>query len=46
MCKDRRMGVSLRGGSGLWTPDPRMQLIFWLYEPQHPGDVAPTRGAR
>lgn len=45
-CKDGRMGVSVQSRAGLWTPDPGRPLNFWLYEPQHPDDVAPTRSAR
>jgi len=43
LCKKRRLGVSLNRKRGLWTPDPRNPLNFWLYEPQHPQDKAPVR---
>jgi len=42
-CKARRLGVSLETKGGLWTPDPRNPLNFWMYEPQHPEDRAPTK---
>jgi hypothetical protein len=45
-CKKRSLGVSLRTKQGLWTPNPNNLINFWLYEPQHPGDKAPTRGKR
>lgn len=43
MCKERKLGVSLETKQGLWTPNPTNPLNFWMYEPQHPGDRAPTR---
>ena len=46
LCKERKLGVSLKTKSGLWTPEPRNPLNFWLYEPQHPDDKAPTRQKR
>lgn len=43
MCKQRKLGVSLKSKQGLWTPNPGSPINFWMYEPQHPGDKAPTR---
>ena len=43
LCKYYKMGVSLRTYRGLRTPNPENPLNFWLYEPQHPGDKAPTK---
>lgn len=43
-CKQRRLGVSLKSNQGLWTPDPKNPINFWLYEPQHPEDKAPRKG--
>lgn len=43
LCKQRKIGVSLRTKQGLWTPKPENPLNFWLYEPQYPGDKAPRR---
>ncbi len=42
-CKKRRLGVSLRTYRGLTTPNPVNPINFWLYQPQHPDDRAPTR---
>ncbi|MCX7866310.1 DUF3800 domain-containing protein [Limisphaera sp. VF-2] len=44
-CKKRKLGVSLKSGRGLWTPNPENPINFWIYEPQHPEDKAPVRGA-
>ncbi len=44
LCKKHKMGVSLEKRKGLWTPNPENPINFWLYEPQHPLDKAPTRG--
>jgi hypothetical protein len=41
-CKDRRLGVSLATWRGLRTPNPANPINFWLYEPQHEFDIAPT----
>jgi len=46
MCKRRKLGVSLKSKSGLWTPKPENPLNFWLYEPQSPGDKAPQKGSQ
>jgi len=42
-CKQRRIGVSLKTKCGLWTPNPEYPINFWIYEPQHEEDKAPTR---
>jgi hypothetical protein len=42
-CKQRKLGVSLRTKRGLWTPKPENPLNFWMYEPQHSEDRAPTK---
>jgi len=42
-CKKNKLGVSLKSQQGLWTPDPKNPINFWLYVPQHPEDKAPTR---
>lgn len=42
-CKSRRLGVSLKTFRGLHTPKPSNPINFWLYEPQHEQDRAPTR---
>ncbi len=46
LCKERKLGVSLKEKSGLWTPQPQNPINFWLYEPQHPEDRAPEKGNR
>lgn len=43
ICKKSNLGVSLKRGKGLWTPNPENPINFWLYEPQHPNDKAPLR---
>lgn len=43
LCKKRKLGVSLKDKRGLWTPKPENPLNFWMYEPQHSEDKAPTR---
>ncbi|MGQ9925796.1 MAG: hypothetical protein ACUVS4_02890 [Chloroflexaceae bacterium] len=42
-CKQRKLGVSLCTKRGLWTPEPERPINFWLYEPQHPEDKAPSK---
>lgn len=42
-CKQRKLGVSLKSKRGLWTPNPKNPINFWIYEPQHPEDKAPTK---
>ncbi|GIV83932.1 MAG: hypothetical protein KatS3mg052_0939 [Candidatus Roseilinea sp.] len=46
LCKQRKLGVSLETKRGLWTPDPKNPINFWLYEPQHPEDKAPQKERR
>ena len=46
MCKDIKLGVSLKTKRGLWTPDPQNPINFWIYEPQHPEDKAPRKEKR
>jgi hypothetical protein len=46
LCKQRKLGVSLRTKQGLWTPDPEKPINFWIYEPQHPEDKAPQKAKR
>lgn len=43
LCKQRKLGVSLKSSRGLKTFDPSNPINFWLYEPQHPEDKAPTK---
>ncbi|MGE5554274.1 MAG: DUF3800 domain-containing protein [Betaproteobacteria bacterium] len=45
LCKTLRLGVSLIEKRGLWTPDPRNPINFWMYEPQHELDKAPQKGS-
>lgn len=42
-CKENKLGVSLNTKRGLWTPDPKNPINFWIYEPQHPEDKAPVK---
>jgi len=46
ICKQNRLGVSLKSNRGLQTPNPGNPINFWLYEPQHPEDKAPMRKGR
>jgi hypothetical protein len=46
LCKQKRLGVSLNTKQGLWTPKPENPINFWLYEPQHPEDIAPQKRSR
>lgn len=46
LCKQQRSAVSLKSNRGLWTPNPVNPLNFWMYEPQHPEDRAPTKVKR
>ncbi|GIV89162.1 MAG: hypothetical protein KatS3mg055_1680 [Chloroflexus sp.] len=46
LCKARKLGVNLKEKRGLWTPNPKNPINFWLYEPQHPEDKAPQKGRR
>ena len=43
MCKQRKLGVSLKTNRGLRTHKPENPINFWWYEPQHPLDKAPQR---
>lgn len=43
LCKKAKLGVSLKKGEGLWTPNPGNPINFWPYTPQHPNDKAPLR---
>ena len=43
VCKNHKLGVSLRTYRGLTTLNPANPINFWLYHPQHPDDKAPTR---
>lgn len=42
-CKARSLGVSLNSLQMLRTFDGKKPLNFWLYQPQHEADKAPTR---
>ncbi len=41
--KEARLGVSLNRRGYLRTLNPGKPINFWHYEPQHPGDKAPTK---
>ena len=43
VCKSHKLGVSLHTYRGLTTPNPAKPINFWLYQPQHPDDKAPTK---
>lgn len=43
LCKNHRLGVSLKSNKGLKTLDPRNPINFWWYEPQHDNDKAPIK---
>lgn len=43
LCKDNKFQVSLQSSHGLRTRNPRKPLNFWIYQPQHSKDRAPTR---
>ncbi|HTP07795.1 MAG TPA: DUF3800 domain-containing protein [Anaerolineae bacterium] len=43
LCKQRRLGVSLKSQRGLATRNPDRPINFWRYVPQHENDKAPTR---
>jgi hypothetical protein len=43
MCKQKRLGVSLKRSKGLQTPDPKNPINFWLYRPQTAKDKAPRK---
>ncbi|GAB4539061.1 MAG: DUF3800 domain-containing protein [Anaerolineae bacterium] len=44
-CKKHKLRVGLKSSRGFRTHDPQFPVNFWLYEPQHPDDKAPTREA-
>lgn len=46
LCKQRKLGVSLKTKRGLWTPQPQNPINVWMYEAQHPEDKAPQKGNR
>ena len=43
ICKNYKLGVSLRKNNRLWTPDRNRPLNFWNYEPQGEYDKAPIK---
>lgn len=43
MCKERRLGVSLKTKRGLGTHNPENPINFWMYDPQCPEDKAPRK---
>lgn len=43
LCKAQSLQLSLKSHRGLRTMNPKRPINFWLYEPQHPRDKAPTR---
>ncbi|MBM4169722.1 MAG: hypothetical protein FJ215_11315 [Ignavibacteria bacterium] len=43
LCKQSKLGVSLRTWSALSTPNPNNPINFWNYVPQHEMDKAPTK---
>lgn len=43
LCKERKMGVSIKENSYLCTFSPSNPLNFWFYEPQHEADKAPIK---
>ncbi len=43
LCKQHKLGVSLRDKKYLWTPNPTNPINFWNYEPQNKYDKAPIR---
>lgn len=44
LCKEKRLGVSLKTNKGLKTFNPENPINFWWYDPQHLMDKAPTKG--
>jgi len=42
-CKDRKLGVSLKSNRCFQTPNPKNQINFWQYSPQHENDKAPVK---
>lgn len=43
LCKDNKLGVSLKSNKGLHTPNPNNPLNFWIYDPQSDLDIAPVK---
>ena len=43
ICKEFKLGVSLKSNKGLKTPNPKQPINFWFYMPQHEADKAPLR---
>ncbi|NYE57189.1 hypothetical protein [Carboxydothermus ferrireducens] len=43
LCKDKKLGVSLKEKKGLYTFNSKNPINFWFYTPQHPADKAPTK---
>lgn len=43
LCKENKLGVSLKTNKRLYTPNPNNPINFWKYEPQGEYDKAPTR---
>jgi len=43
MCKKRKLDVSLKTNRGLRTMHPKYPVNFWMYEPRHELDKAPTK---
>jgi hypothetical protein len=43
ICKSNSLSVSLETNNGFISYKPSLPINFWLYEPQHPEDKAPTK---
>lgn len=43
-CKARALQVGLNSSRGLFSHNPSKPINFWLYQPQHEADKAPTKG--
>jgi hypothetical protein len=41
-CKKHKLSISLESIRGFFSYKPHMPINFWVYEPQHPQDKAPT----
>lgn len=46
ICKQRKLGVSLKSKQGLWTQNPKYPINFWQYKPQRQEDKAPLKNPR
>lgn len=46
LCKQNKLGVSLKSHEGLRTRDPKRPINFWWYEPQGDYDKAPSRNRK